>query len=67
MHSKDHRALKVELKEAELAHEDMVRELQLEHAKERTKLRQVFERNIKELEHKAEMKIKTLREDLELK
>lgn len=40
----DHRSmLKLELREQELAHEDVVRQLKLEHAKEITKLRQEFE------------------------
>lgn len=39
--------LKMELREQELAHEDVVRQLKLEHAKEITKLRQEFELNAK--------------------
>jgi hypothetical protein len=50
--SKDKRSLKLELKEQELAHEDVVRQLKLEHAKESTKLRQEFELNAKELQQK---------------
>eukprot|EP00899_Mesostigma_viride_P016725 jgi/Mesvir1/25053/Mv11897-RA.2 len=64
---KDKRSLKQELKEMELAHEDVVRTLKLEHAKEITKLRQEFELNAKELQHKYEKKMKILRDDLELR
>lgn len=52
--NRDRRSLKIELKEQELAHEDVVRQLKLEHAKESTKLRQEFELNAKELQQKCE-------------
>lgn len=41
--SKDKRGLKVELKEQELSHQDVVRQIKLEQAKEITKLRQEYE------------------------
>jgi len=63
--NKDKRSLKLELKELELAHEDVVRQLKLEHAKEITKLRQEFELNAKEMQQKYEKKMKVLREDFE--
>ena len=63
--NKDKRSLKLELKELELAHEDVVRQLKLEHAKEITKLRQEFELNAKEMLQKYEKKMKVLREDFE--
>ncbi|KAK3248040.1 Dynein regulatory complex subunit 4 [Cymbomonas tetramitiformis] len=63
----DKRSLKLDLKEMELAHEDVVRQLKLEHAKEITKLRQEFELNAKELQQKYEKKMKMLRDDLELR
>ena len=46
--SKDKRSLKLELKEMELAHEDVVRQLKLEQAKVTTMLRQEFEQNGKQ-------------------
>ena len=64
--SKDKRSLKLELKELELAHEDVVRQLKLEQAKVTTMLRQEFEQNGKELQALYEKKMKTQREDLEL-
>ena len=64
--SKDKRSLKLELKEMELAHEDVVRQLKLEQAKVTTMLRQEFEQNGKELQALYEKKMKTQREDLEL-
>lgn len=63
----DKRSLKMEIKEQELAHEDVVRQLKLEHAKEVTKLRQEYELNAKELQQKYEKKMKILRDDLELR
>lgn len=64
---KDKRSLKTELKEQELAHQDIIRQLKLEHAKEITKLRQEFELQAKELQQKYEKKMKMLRDDLELR
>ncbi|GBG64314.1 hypothetical protein CBR_g41515, partial [Chara braunii] len=64
---KDKRALKQEMKEMELAHEDILRQLRMEHAKELTKLRQEFELNAKEMQQKYEKKMKLLRDDLELR
>ncbi|EFJ43922.1 hypothetical protein VOLCADRAFT_121364 [Volvox carteri f. nagariensis] len=64
---KDKRNLKLELKEQELAHQDIIRQLKLEHAKEITKLRQEFELQARELQQKYEKKMKMLRDDLELR
>uniref|UniRef100_A0A7S0URD1 Growth arrest-specific protein 8 domain-containing protein n=1 Tax=Polytomella parva TaxID=51329 RepID=A0A7S0URD1_9CHLO len=64
---KDKRDLKLELKEQELAHQDIIRQLKLEHAKEITKLRQEFELQARELQQKYEKKMKMLRDDLELR
>eukprot|EP00798_Chlamydomonas_sp_ICE-L_P007219 gene7219-326_t len=64
---KDKRSLKTELKEQELAHQDIIRQLKLEHAKEITKLRQEFELQARELQQKYEKKMKMLRDDLELR
>lgn len=64
---RDKRSLKQELKEQELAHQDIVRQMKLEHAKEITKLRQEFELQARELQQKYEKKMKILRDDLELR
>ncbi|KXZ48295.1 hypothetical protein GPECTOR_29g70 [Gonium pectorale] len=64
---KDKRNLKLELKEQELAHQDIIRQLKLEHAKEITKLRQEFELQARELQQKYEKKMKMLRDDMELR
>eukprot|EP00891_Asterochloris_glomerata_P006792 jgi/Astpho2/6792/fgenesh1_pm.00103_%23_10_t len=64
---KDKRALKLELKEQELAHEEVVRQLQLEQAKQVTKLRQEVEQGARDLASKADRRMKALREDAELR
>lgn len=51
----------------ELAHQDIIRQLKLEHAKEITKLRQEFELQARELQQKYEKKMKMLRDDMELR
>jgi hypothetical protein len=43
----------------ELAHEDVVRSLKLDQAKEITKLRQEFQLNAKELQNKYEKKVRS--------
>jgi hypothetical protein len=48
----------LDLKEMELAHEDVVRSLKLDQAKEITKLRQEFQLNAKELQNKYEKKVR---------
>lgn len=50
---RDKRSLKLALKEQELAHEDVVRHLKLEQAKESTKMREGFELNARQLEQKC--------------
>ena len=57
IHRQDKRSLKLDLKEMELAHEDVVRQLKLDNAKEITKLRQEFELNARELQNKYEKKV----------
>eukprot|EP00798_Chlamydomonas_sp_ICE-L_P022027 gene22027-29087_t len=52
---------------AELAHQDIIRQLKLEHAKEITKSRQEFELQARELQQMYEKKMKMLRDDLELR
>lgn len=64
---KDKRSLKIELKEMELAHEDVVKNLQLEHDKSATKMRQDLQRMAAELQRKYEVKMDALREDLDLR
>nr|XP_021526672.1 growth arrest-specific protein 8 isoform X4 [Aotus nancymaae] len=64
---KDMRALKVELKEQELASEVVVKNLRLKHAEEITKLRNDFERQVREIEAKYDKKMKMLRDELDLR
>ncbi|EPZ34234.1 Growth arrest-specific protein 8 domain-containing protein [Rozella allomycis CSF55] len=64
---KDKKALKLELKELELANEAIIRDLKDKHDQEITKLRQDFERRLKEMGSKYEKRMKVLREDLELR
>ncbi|ORY36463.1 hypothetical protein BCR33DRAFT_855207 [Rhizoclosmatium globosum] len=64
---RDKRALKLELKELELSHEDLVKQLTAKHDIETTKMRSDFERRAKELHAKYEKKMKVVRDELELK
>eukprot|EP01086_Lenisia_limosa_P012702 TRINITY_DN41216_c0_g1_i2.p1 TRINITY_DN41216_c0_g1~~TRINITY_DN41216_c0_g1_i2.p1 ORF type:complete len:464 (+),score=138.04 TRINITY_DN41216_c0_g1_i2:70-1461(+) len=64
---KDKRALKVELKEAELSHTDAINALNLEHDKQVTKLREEFERLIIEAEARYDHRLKAQRDDLDLR
>ncbi|ESO95089.1 hypothetical protein LOTGIDRAFT_215253 [Lottia gigantea] len=64
---KDKRALKVHLKEQELAHEDVIKNLKKSNDEEVTKLRADFERQAKEIEAKYEKKMRTLRDELDLR
>ncbi|XP_011232596.1 dynein regulatory complex subunit 4 isoform X3 [Ailuropoda melanoleuca] len=64
---KDLRALKVELKEQELANEVLVKSLRLKHTEEITRMRNDFERQVREIEAKYEKKMQTLRDELELR
>ncbi|KAI9222572.1 growth-arrest-specific micro-tubule binding-domain-containing protein [Blastocladiella britannica] len=64
---KDKRALKLELKELELSHEDVVRSLKAKHDTEIYALRVDFERRARELATKYDKKIKSIRDDLELR
>ncbi|XP_048965558.1 dynein regulatory complex subunit 4 isoform X2 [Canis lupus baileyi] len=63
---KDMRALKVELKEQELANEVVVKNLRLKHTEEITKMRNDFERQVREIEAKYDKKMKMLRDELDL-
>jgi DNA repair exonuclease SbcCD ATPase subunit len=64
---KDKRALKLELKEFELSHEDIIKNLKQKNDQEITALRADFERQARELHTKYEKKMRTIREELELK
>jgi len=65
--SKDKRSLKVELKEHELAHEDIIKNLKRGKEEDITKLREDFERQAREIEAKYEKKMRSLRDELELR
>ncbi|KAJ3083031.1 Dynein regulatory complex subunit 4, partial [Quaeritorhiza haematococci] len=64
---RDKRALKLELKELELSHEDIIKSLKQKHDQEITRMRNDFERRAKELHAKYEKKMKVIRDELELK
>ncbi|XP_067948059.1 dynein regulatory complex subunit 4-like [Watersipora subatra] len=64
---KDKRSLKVELKEQELAHEDIIKNLKKTHDSQITDLRADFERQAKEIELKYEKKMRALRDELDLR
>lgn len=64
---KDKRSLKLELKEFELSHEDIIKNLKQKNDQEITVLRADFERQAKELHAKYEKKMRIIREELELK
>ncbi|XP_030677031.1 dynein regulatory complex subunit 4 isoform X5 [Nomascus leucogenys] len=64
---KDMRALKVELKEQELASEVVVKNLRLKHTEEITRMRNDFERQVREIEAKYDKKMKMLRDELDLR
>ncbi|MBN3316598.1 DRC4 protein, partial [Atractosteus spatula] len=61
------RTLKVDIKEQELANENLVKSLKLKHDEEISKLRNDFERQVREIEAKYEKKMQVLREELELR
>jgi hypothetical protein len=63
----DKRSLKVELKELELEHQSIVKDLQLGFEKKSTKLRDDLQRTARELQLKYERKMDNLREELELR
>nr|AAA85258.1 growth-arrest-specific protein 8 [Mus musculus] len=64
---KDMRVLKVELKEQELANEVVIKNLCLKQAEEITKMRNDFERQVREIEAKYDKKMKMLRDELDLR
>lgn len=62
---KDKRALKVEMKEAEVAQEDFMRMLKLEQDQKILELRQEFDRRARDMQQKYELRMKGIREDME--
>ncbi|KAK9837699.1 hypothetical protein WJX74_003346 [Apatococcus lobatus] len=64
---KDKRNLKQESKEQELAHEEVVRSLHMEHAKQASKLRQELEQQARELAAVWERKMKAQWDDAEVR
>ncbi|KAJ3276767.1 Dynein regulatory complex subunit 4 [Terramyces sp. JEL0728] len=64
---KDKRSLKLELKEFELSHEDIIKNLKQRNDQEITLMRGDFERQAKELHSKYDKKLRVIREELELK
>ncbi|KAJ3116589.1 Dynein regulatory complex subunit 4 [Phlyctochytrium bullatum] len=64
---KDKRALRLELKELELAHEDIIKNITSRHDQECTRLRADYERRARELHQQYDKKMKMMRDELELK
>uniref|UniRef100_A0A0X3PUD7 Dynein regulatory complex subunit 4 n=1 Tax=Schistocephalus solidus TaxID=70667 RepID=A0A0X3PUD7_SCHSO len=62
----DKRLLKVSLKEAQLAKEDMMRKMKLTHEEQFHKLREDFERQLEENRRQNQEKLKKLQESMEL-
>jgi len=62
---KDKRALKVEMKEAEVAQDDFIRMLKMERDQAVLDLRQEFDRRARDMQQKYELRMKTIREDME--
>merc|ERR1719236_453329 len=62
---KDKRALKVEMKEAEVSQEDFIRMLKLEQDQKILELRQEFDRRARDMQQKYELRMKTIRDDME--
>merc|ERR1712187_1089157 len=63
--SKDKRALKVEMKEVEVAQEDFIRMLKLEQDQRILDLRQEFDRRARDMQQKYELRMKVIREEME--
>eukprot|EP00033_Pygsuia_biforma_P001558 GCRY01001757.1.p1 GENE.GCRY01001757.1~~GCRY01001757.1.p1 ORF type:complete len:468 (-),score=123.98 GCRY01001757.1:514-1917(-) len=64
---RDKRALKLELKEIELSHEDIIKNLKQEHDKNVTKLRQEFDRQLQQTISKYDHRMNQLRLDMDLR
>lgn len=67
VYKKQIRSLKVELKELELSHQEVIKSLKVKNEQEVSKHRQDFDRRCKELYNKYAAKTKLLREELELR
>ncbi|CAF0736920.1 unnamed protein product [Brachionus calyciflorus] len=61
------RQLKISMKEQELAHEDVVRNLKKHHDSFITNLREQFQNQAKEIEEKYEKKLRQLRDELDIR
>lgn len=61
------RQLKISMKEQELAHEDVIRNLKKSHDSYVTNLREQFQNQAKEIEEKYEKKLKQLRDELDIR
>jgi hypothetical protein len=62
---KDKRALKVEMKEAEVGQEDFIRMLKLEQDQKILELRQEFDRRARDMQQKYDLRMKTIRDEME--
>ena len=62
---KDKRALKVDMKEAEVAQEDFIRMLKLEQDRKILELRQEFDLRARDMQQKYELRMKTIRDDMD--
>merc|ERR1740116_818568 len=62
---KDKRALKVEMKEAEVAQDDFIRMLKLEQDQKILELRQEFDRRARDMQQKYELRMKVIRDEME--
>lgn len=62
---KDKRALKVDMKEAEVAQEDFIRMLKLEQDQKILELRQEFDRRARDMQQKYELRMRTIRDEME--
>lgn len=63
----DKRHLKISMKEQELSHEDVIRNLKKNHDSFITNLREEFQNQAKEIEDKYEKKLKYLRDELDIR
>lgn len=63
----DKRHLKISMKEQELSHEDVIRNLKKNHDSFITNLREEFQNQAKEIEDKYEKKLKNLRDELDIR
>merc|ERR1712054_360640 len=62
---KDKRALRVQMKESEVAQEDFIRMLKLEQDQKILELRQEYDRKARDMQQKYGLKMRTIREDME--